>query len=85
MARVAETARECLNCRGHFGHLGDLCQVWHRRRRANGQIALVEDVADLWAMERGGALLPGVIIGSGGHGCPRFDDYSGRKDLASQG
>jgi len=53
MARVAETARECLNC-GNIG-TGDLCQVCTDERRANGQICVVEDVADLWAMERGGA------------------------------
>jgi recombination protein RecR len=53
MARVAETARECLNC-GNIG-TGDLCPVCTDERRANGQICVVEDVADLWAMERGGA------------------------------
>lgn len=53
MTRVADTARECLNC-GNIG-TGDLCPICTDDRRANGQICVVEDVADLWAMERGGA------------------------------
>ncbi|MBF9048115.1 recombination protein RecR [Rhodobacterales bacterium LSUCC0031] len=53
MAHVAETARECLNC-GNIG-TGDLCPICTDDRRANGQICVVEDVSDLWAMERGGA------------------------------
>jgi recombination protein RecR len=53
MTRVADTARECLNC-GNIG-TGDLCPICLDDRRANGQICVVEDVADLWAMERGQA------------------------------
>lgn len=53
MMRVANTARECLNC-GNIG-TGDLCPICLDDRRANGQICVVEDVADLWAMERGQA------------------------------
>jgi recombination protein RecR len=53
MTRVADTARECLNC-GNIG-TGDLCPVCTDDKRANGQICVVEDVADLWAMERGQA------------------------------
>lgn len=53
MTRVAETARECLNC-GNIG-TADLCPICADDRRANGQICVVEDVADLWAMERGQA------------------------------
>lgn len=53
MTRVAETARECLNC-GNIG-AGDLCPICLDAERANGQICVVEDVADLWAMERGRA------------------------------
>ncbi|MCT4683777.1 MAG: recombination mediator RecR [Roseicyclus sp.] len=52
MARVAETARECLNC-GNIG-TADLCPICSDDRRANGLICVVEDVADLWAMERSG-------------------------------
>ena len=52
MARVAETARECLNC----GNIGtrDLCEICESEKRGNGEICVVEDVADLWAMERAG-------------------------------
>ena len=50
MARVAETARECLNC-GNIG-TSDLCDICASEKRANGEICVVEDVADLWAMER---------------------------------
>lgn len=53
MARVAETARDCLNC-GNIG-IGDLCEICSDERRAVGLICVVEDVSDLWAMERGGA------------------------------
>lgn len=53
MTRVAETARECLNC-GNIG-TADLCPICADDKRSNGQICVVEDVADLWAMERGGA------------------------------
>lgn len=53
MTRVAERARECLNC-GNIG-TADLCPICSDDRRANGQICVVEDVADLWAMERGQA------------------------------
>ena len=53
MTRVADSARECLNC-GNIG-TADLCPICADDKRANGQICVVEDVADLWAMERGGA------------------------------
>jgi recombination protein RecR len=53
MTRVAETARECLAC-GNIGS-GDLCPICLDDKRANWQICVVEDVADLWAMERGRA------------------------------
>ncbi|MEM7752748.1 MAG: recombination mediator RecR [Pseudomonadota bacterium] len=50
MARVAETARECLNC----GNIctTDLCDICESPKRGNGELCIVEDVADLWAMER---------------------------------
>lgn len=50
MQVVAETARECLNC----GNVGteDLCDICTSEARANGELCVVEDVADLWAMER---------------------------------
>jgi recombination protein RecR len=50
--KVGTTARECANC-GNIG-TGDLCDICTDPRRANGEICVVEDVADLWAMERSG-------------------------------
>ena len=50
MQTVASTARECLNC-GNIG-TSDICSICGNEKRANGQICVVEDVADLWAMER---------------------------------
>lgn len=52
MQRVAETARECLNC-GNVGTT-DICDICTSEKRANGELCVVEDVADLWAMERSG-------------------------------
>ena len=52
MTRVAATARECLNC-GNIG-TADICDICEAEKRANGQICVVADVADLWAMERAG-------------------------------
>ena len=52
MATVGETARECLNC-GNIG-TSDVCSICESNKRATGQICVVEDVADLWAMERSG-------------------------------
>ena len=50
MQVVAETARECLNC-GNVGTT-DVCGLCTSNERANGEICVVESVADLWAMER---------------------------------
>ena len=52
MQRVAASARECLNC-GNIG-TADICDICASEKRANGMICVVEDVADLWAMERSG-------------------------------
>ncbi len=49
---VAETARECLTC-GNVGTT-DICDICASNKRANGELCIVEDVADLWAMERAG-------------------------------
>ena len=53
MANVAATARECATC-GNVG-TADTCDICRDPRRATGEICVVEDVADLWAMERGQA------------------------------
>ncbi|WP_321365127.1 recombination mediator RecR [uncultured Celeribacter sp.] len=52
MQQVADSARECLRC-GNIG-TGDLCDICVDERRANGELCIVEDVSDLWAMERAG-------------------------------
>ena len=52
MRVVAETARECLNC-GNIG-TSDICEICANEKRRNGELCVVEDVADLWAMERAG-------------------------------
>ena len=52
MTQVADTARECLNC----GNIGtqDICDICQDNQRNNGLLCVVEDVSDLWAMERAG-------------------------------
>jgi recombination protein RecR len=50
MQRVGANVRECLNC-GNIA-AGDIYNICNDDRRANGEICVVEDVADLWAMER---------------------------------
>ncbi|WP_299722601.1 recombination mediator RecR [uncultured Tateyamaria sp.] len=50
MQIVAATARECLNC-GNVGTT-DVCDICASEKRATGELCVVEDVADLWAMER---------------------------------
>ena len=52
MQQVAATARECLNC-GNVG-TSDICDICASEKRGNGELCVVEDVADLWAMERAG-------------------------------
>lgn len=51
MADVAASARECAVC-GNIG-TSDVYDICRDDRRATGEICVVEDVADLWAMERG--------------------------------
>lgn len=53
LTEVARTARECVTC----GNIAtkDQCPICTDPRRATGVICVVEDVADLWAMERTGA------------------------------
>ncbi|WP_431298132.1 recombination mediator RecR [Tabrizicola sp. BL-A-41-H6] len=53
MAEVALTAKDCQTC-GNIG-TSDTCAICADPRRATGEICVVEDVADLWAMERGQA------------------------------
>lgn len=50
MAGVGESIRECATC-GNLG-TGALCTICADPGRATGQLCVVADVADLWAMER---------------------------------
>jgi len=52
MDRVAQTARECVQC-GNIGS-DNLCAICRSEARANGEMCVVQDVADLWALERAG-------------------------------
>ncbi len=52
MAEVAETARECVTC-GNIS-TSEQCDICTDARRDAGLLCVVEDVADLWAMERAG-------------------------------
>ncbi|MEM8740951.1 MAG: recombination mediator RecR [Pseudomonadota bacterium] len=51
LTEVAQTVRECPIC----GNLttGDICDICADPRRDQATLCVVEDVADLWAMERG--------------------------------
>ena len=48
--QVSNTAQECTNC----GNIStqEMCNICLSEKRATGEICVVEDVADLWAMER---------------------------------
>ncbi|GKY86736.1 recombination mediator RecR [Sinisalibacter aestuarii] len=52
MHAVAATARECVVC----GNVttSEICEICSSEKRATGELCVVEDVADLWAMERAG-------------------------------
>ena len=53
MAEVALTAKDCVIC-GNIG-TAEICPICADPARATGEICVVEDVSDLWAMERGQA------------------------------
>jgi recombination protein RecR len=52
LAQVALSARDCSVC-GNIA-TADPCAICADPRRATGEICVVESLADLWAMERGG-------------------------------
>ncbi|MEC7763104.1 MAG: recombination mediator RecR [Pseudomonadota bacterium] len=52
MHAVAVSARECITC-GNVGTT-EVCDICTSEKRATGELCVVEDVADLWAMERSG-------------------------------
>jgi recombination protein RecR len=84
LTEVAATARECETC-GNIA-TGPACAICADPRRATGEICVVESVADLWAMERGGAfrgryhVLGGVLSALDGVGPDtlRIPDLVGR-------
>ena len=91
MTQVAATARDCVTC----GNLatGDECDICLDPRRNNGQICVVEDVADLWAMERtqafggryhvlGGTLSALDAVGPEDLGLPRLVDRIARDGVS---
>jgi recombination protein RecR len=53
MAGVALSAKDCSIC-GNIGS-AEICAICADPARATGEICVIEDVADLWAMERGQA------------------------------
>ena len=53
LAVVAASVRECDRC-GNIA-TAPLCGICSDPRRETGELCVVESVADLWAMERGGA------------------------------
>lgn len=52
MAEIARSARDCRIC-GNITTT-EVCAICADPKRANGLICVVEDVADLWALERAG-------------------------------
>jgi len=52
MHTVAVSARECVSC-GNVTTT-EVCEICTSEKRATGELCVVEDVADLWAMERAG-------------------------------
>ncbi|MBK4215553.1 recombination protein RecR [Paracoccus caeni] len=87
---VAVNSRECLTC----GNVTDRdeCLICTDPARANGEICVVEDVADLWALERGRAfagryhVLGGTLsaldeIGPDDLGIPALIDRVSRKGI----
>ena len=49
---IASEVRACAEC-GNLDH-GDKCSICNNPKRENSFICVVEDVGDLWAMERAG-------------------------------
>jgi len=52
ISRVAQSVRHCVEC-GNFD-TADTCRICRNDDRDQSRICVVEDVADLWAMERAG-------------------------------
>ncbi|MGC0223322.1 recombination mediator RecR [Pseudooceanicola nitratireducens] len=52
MHHVGASVRDCVEC-GNIGSSA-ICDICANEKRATGEICVVEDVADLWALERSG-------------------------------
>ncbi len=52
LQRVAESIRNCKICNNLCS--ADMCAICANESRATGEICVVEDVGDLWALERSG-------------------------------
>eukprot|EP00903_Cladosiphon_okamuranus_P018465 g16988.t1 len=52
MHHVGSSVRDCVEC-GNIGSSA-ICDICANEKRATGEICVVEDVADLWALERSG-------------------------------
>ncbi|MBL4812013.1 MAG: recombination protein RecR [Rhodobacteraceae bacterium] len=90
MADVGHNVGQCLSC----GNIttADLCTICTNNKRANGQICVVGDVSDLWALERasvyggryhvlGGTLSALDEIGPDELGIPRLQDRIAAEDI----
>ncbi len=89
LSEVAATVRECTRC-GNIS-TAELCVICTDPKRSSGEICVVENVADLWAMERGGLfrgryhVLGGVLSALDGVGpeALRIPDLLARLDDGS--
>ena len=52
MQAVGQSIRTCLTCSNLS--TADICDICQNPQRATGEICVVEDISDLWAMERAG-------------------------------
>jgi recombination protein RecR len=88
MARLARDARDC-QCCGNIT-TEDICPICRDPARATGEICVVEDVADLWALERtnafkgryhvlGGTLSALESVGPDDLGIPRLINRVGQE------
>jgi len=72
LAEVSATVQECVQC-GNISN-AQQCAICLDPKRANGEICVVEDVSDLWAMERASHfrgryhVLGGVLSALDGYG-----------------
>ena len=91
IADVAASARECVECGNISGQ--EICAICTDPARNTGEICVVEDVSDLWAMERtamfkgvyhvlGGVLSALDGVGPDALGIPRLVTRVADKDIS---